>query len=219
MLQMTEADADFDSSEAEMESEDSVVSLANDARLVEAARHGDTDAFGKLVQRYERRVMKVIRRFMADQDTAQDLAQNAFLKAFDRLEQFDPSRRFGPWLFRIAVNTTYDHLRKLNARDAGLCSAKLVRIAFRIPKQQTLAATWICRRKFRQYWKMFPKPIAQFWCCETLKGFQLQKWRQSLNAVRQQFAGDWRRLVACSKTRGNVDNEALKKNNLGSFVE
>lgn len=116
MLQMTEADADFDSSEAEMESEDSVVSLSNDARLVEAARHGDTDAFGKLVQRYERRVMKVIRRFMSDQDIAQDLAQDAFLKAFDRLEQFDPSRRFGPWLFRIAVNTTYDYLRKIKRK-------------------------------------------------------------------------------------------------------
>ena len=116
MLQMTEADADFDSSEAGMESEDSVMSLANDARLVEAARHGDTDAFGKLVQRYERRVMKVIRRFMSDQDIAQDLAQDAFLKAFDRLDQFDPSRRFGPWLFRIAVNTTYDHLRKIKRK-------------------------------------------------------------------------------------------------------
>ena len=116
MLQMTEADADFDSSEAEMGSEDSVVSLANDARLVEAARHGDTDAFGKLVQRYERRVMKVIRRFMSDQDIAQDLAQDAFLKAFDRLDQFDPSRRFGPWLFRIAVNTTYDYLRKIKRK-------------------------------------------------------------------------------------------------------
>ena len=53
---------------------------------------------------------------MPDQDMAQDLGQDTFLKAFDRLEQFDPSRRFGPWLFRIAVNTTYDHLRKIKRK-------------------------------------------------------------------------------------------------------
>ena len=53
---------------------------------------------------------------MPDQDQALDLAQESFLKAFDRLEQFDPSRRFGPWLFRIAVNTTYDYLRKIKRK-------------------------------------------------------------------------------------------------------
>ncbi|MEZ6124380.1 MAG: sigma-70 family RNA polymerase sigma factor [Planctomycetaceae bacterium] len=113
---MTEPDANFDSSETDRESDDSVRSLATDARLVDHARHGDTDAFGQLVMRYERRVLKVIRRFMPDQDMAQDLAQETFLKAFDRLDQFDPSRRFGPWLFRIAVNSTYDHLRKIKRK-------------------------------------------------------------------------------------------------------
>ena len=113
---MTEPDANFESSEADLESDDSVMSQTTDARLVEEARRGDTDAFGQLAQRYERRVIKVIRRFMADQDLAMDLAQETFLKAFDRLEQFDPSRRFGPWLFRIAVNTTYDYLRKVKRK-------------------------------------------------------------------------------------------------------
>ncbi|MEO2017028.1 MAG: sigma-70 family RNA polymerase sigma factor [Fuerstiella sp.] len=113
---MTDSDANYGSSEAEADSDDSLVSQATDARLVEQARHGDTDAFGQLAQRYERRVIKVIRRFMPDQEMALDLAQDAFLKAFDRLEQFDPSRRFGPWLFRIAVNTTYDHLRKIKRK-------------------------------------------------------------------------------------------------------
>ena len=116
MLTMTDSDANYGSSEAEADSDDSLVSQATDARLVEQARHGDTDAFGQLAQRYERRVIKVIRRFMPDQELALDLAQDTFLKAFDRLDQFDPSRRFGPWLFRIAVNTTYDHLRKIKRK-------------------------------------------------------------------------------------------------------
>lgn len=91
-------------------------SAASDARLVHDARSGDQDAFGTLVQRYERRVLKVIRRFIADPELAEDLRQEAFLRAFDRLDQFDPSRRFGPWLFRLVVNLTYDHLRRIKRR-------------------------------------------------------------------------------------------------------
>ncbi|APZ94477.1 Sigma-24 [Fuerstiella marisgermanici] len=116
MLSMTESDANYGSSETQPESDDSVMSQVTDARLVDQARHNDPDAFGILAQRYERRVLKVIRRFIPDRDLAMDLAQDTFLKAFDRLEQFDPSRRFGPWLFRIAVNTTYDHLRKIKRK-------------------------------------------------------------------------------------------------------
>jgi RNA polymerase sigma-70 factor (ECF subfamily) len=116
MLQMSDPNAASGSPEADADSADQRLSGGSDARLVHDARRGDSEAFGQLVVRYERRVIKVIRRFMPDQDIALDLAQEAFLRAFDRLEQFDPSRRFGPWLFRIAVNITYDHLRKLKRK-------------------------------------------------------------------------------------------------------
>lgn len=85
---------------------------AGDARLVEAVRRGDTEAFGELVRRYEARVIRVIRRFINDPEQARDLAQEAFMRSYRRFDQFDPSRRFGPWLFRIAVNLTLDYLRK-----------------------------------------------------------------------------------------------------------
>ncbi len=116
MLQMTDPNATSGSPDAESDSEDQVLGAISDARLVHDSRRGDTEAFGQLVVRYERRVIKVIRRFMPDHEIALDLTQEAFLRAFDRLEQFDPSRRFGPWLFRIAVNTTYDHLRKIKRK-------------------------------------------------------------------------------------------------------
>jgi RNA polymerase sigma-70 factor (ECF subfamily) len=84
----------------------------SDARLVEEVRTGNRDAFGQLVIRYERRVIRVIMRFVSDYDLARDLTQEAFLRSYERLDQFDPSRRFGPWLFRIAVNLTLDYLRR-----------------------------------------------------------------------------------------------------------
>lgn len=92
------------------------VAGVSDARLVELARRGDSEAFGDLVLRYERRLIRVILRFVHDQEMARDLAQEAFLRAYQRLEQFDPSRRFGPWLFRIGVNLTLDHLRRRKRR-------------------------------------------------------------------------------------------------------
>jgi len=89
---------------------------ASDARLVDEARRGDQQAFGQLVQRYERRLLRVIMRFIRDRDIADDLAQETFLRVYERLGQFDTSRRLGPWLFRIGVNLTVDHLRKSQRR-------------------------------------------------------------------------------------------------------
>ena len=88
----------------------------SDSRLVEQCRRGDHNAFRKLVLRYEKRLWRVIYRFVRDSDLAEDLSQETFLRVFERLDQFDPSRRFGPWLFRIGVNLTLDHLRKRKRR-------------------------------------------------------------------------------------------------------
>ncbi len=87
-------------------------SAVSDARLVEESRRGDRNAFGELVLRYERRLLWVIQRFIRNTEEAEDLTQETFLRVYERLAQFDASRRFGPWLFRIGVNLTLDHLRR-----------------------------------------------------------------------------------------------------------
>lgn len=94
----------------------SAAGVGNEARLVEEARRGSKSAFGELVLRYERRVLRLILQFIRDETLAEDLAQETFVRAYQRLDQFDPSRRFGPWLFRIAVNLTLDHLRRRKRR-------------------------------------------------------------------------------------------------------
>lgn len=88
----------------------------SDARLVEDVRQGHQEAFGHLVRRYEARLISVIFRFVRDRELARDLAQETFLRGYQRLDQFDPSRRFGPWLFRIGVNLTLDYLRRRKRR-------------------------------------------------------------------------------------------------------
>jgi RNA polymerase sigma-70 factor (ECF subfamily) len=83
-----------------------------DARLIERARSGDDQAFAALVARYERALIRVLARLVHDEELARDLAQETFWRVYNRLDRFDTSRRFGPWLFRVGVNLGLDGLRR-----------------------------------------------------------------------------------------------------------
>lgn len=83
-----------------------------DADLIRRSIAGSGDAYHDLVRRYERPVLTVIRRMVGDPQLAEDLAQEAFVKAFRNLRRYDPQRKFSSWLFKIAHNTTIDHLRR-----------------------------------------------------------------------------------------------------------
>lgn len=86
--------------------------MVSDAELVSQALQGSEEACRELVERYEGPVFGLILRMIRDRATAEDLAQETFVKAFRKLHAFDPERRFSSWLFKIAHNTTLDHLRR-----------------------------------------------------------------------------------------------------------
>jgi RNA polymerase sigma-70 factor (ECF subfamily) len=77
---------------------------ADDLALVARCTAGDTDAFEALVERYHRVLFTVAVRMLGDTDDASDAAQNAFIKAYQKLGTFDRSRRFFSWIYRILVN-------------------------------------------------------------------------------------------------------------------
>jgi RNA polymerase sigma-70 factor (ECF subfamily) len=79
---------------------------------VERARKGDMQAFGSLVAKYQERVLNVVFRLCGRWAEAEELAQETFLKALERLGQFRGSSGFYTWLFRIAVNLTVSHRRR-----------------------------------------------------------------------------------------------------------
>ena len=84
----------------------------SDQALVEQALAGSQEAYHALVRRYERPLMGLVLRMVRDRPTAEDLVQEAFVKAFRHLRRFDPSRKLSSWLFKIAHNTAIDHLRR-----------------------------------------------------------------------------------------------------------
>jgi RNA polymerase sigma-70 factor (ECF subfamily) len=89
-----------------------------EAALAARARGGDRAAFGDLVERYADQARRVARAVLQDSDDADDAAQDAFLAALVKLDQYDPQRPFGPWLMRIVSNAATDRRRRRTVRRA-----------------------------------------------------------------------------------------------------
>ncbi len=94
----------------------SVPADASDEQLVDAARSGDMDAFGTLVERYQDRIFNVVFRMCSHRADAEELTQDAFLRALRRIGQFRGASGFYTWVFRIAVNLTITFRRKRTRR-------------------------------------------------------------------------------------------------------
>jgi RNA polymerase sigma-70 factor (ECF subfamily) len=91
-----------------------------EADLVKKARGGNLFAFEEMVKRYQRRVYAVARRIVQRHDVADDVTQEAFLRAYQALSSFDLQRPFGPWICRIAANLAVNHVRSPEAREQEL---------------------------------------------------------------------------------------------------
>lgn len=88
----------------------------SDNELVERVRHGDTQAFNALVEKYQFRILKLVNRYVNDPTEALDVAQDSFLKAFRALDKFRGDSAFYTWLYRIAINTAKNHAVSQNRR-------------------------------------------------------------------------------------------------------
>jgi RNA polymerase sigma-70 factor, ECF subfamily len=80
--------------------------------LVEAARNGDVGAFEQLIKRYDRNVFRIAQHITQNREDAEDVVQDAFIKAYRNLAQFQGNSKFYTWLVRIAVNEALMKLRR-----------------------------------------------------------------------------------------------------------
>lgn len=84
----------------------------DEAELIERSRKGDSEAFGILVERYQRRVVGVALAVVHNQDDAIELAQETFIRAYENLSKFESRSSFSTWLYRIAANLAIDFWRR-----------------------------------------------------------------------------------------------------------
>jgi len=94
--------------------------------LAARAKAGDHDAFEELVGRYHAAVFRLAHRMLSGVDEAEGVTQAAFVKAYEKLGDYDPSRRFFSWVYRIAVNESIDRLGRRKRQvtlDSGIVSS------------------------------------------------------------------------------------------------
>jgi len=86
--------------------------LHPDVALVARVRKGDMQAFEQLVKQYDRQVFRIAQHITQNREDAEDIVQDAFLKAYEKIDQFQGNSKFSTWLIRIAVNESLMRLRK-----------------------------------------------------------------------------------------------------------
>jgi RNA polymerase sigma-70 factor (ECF subfamily) len=89
----------------------------NDAAVVAQVLAGDEDAYRMLVERHSRSIFRLAYRMTVNEQDAEDVVQETFLRAYRQLKRFESRSNFGTWLYRIAVNCSLDLIRKRRRHD------------------------------------------------------------------------------------------------------
>ncbi|KKW18593.1 MAG: RNA polymerase sigma factor [Candidatus Adlerbacteria bacterium GW2011_GWC1_50_9] len=89
-----------------------------DEEIARRVQEGDIESFGLLVSRYEAKITRYAGKFLLNNEDAKDLAQEVFIKAYVNMQSFDASRKFSPWLYRIAHNEFINAIRKRSRMPA-----------------------------------------------------------------------------------------------------
>ncbi|HLS28015.1 MAG TPA: sigma-70 family RNA polymerase sigma factor [Opitutales bacterium] len=96
--------------------EDRAADADFDATIVERVQRGEVAAFDQLILKYRERLFAIIYNLTSNREDAADLTQDVFIKAFRAINRFKGKSSFFTWIYRIAVNTTYTHLRRNRVR-------------------------------------------------------------------------------------------------------
>ncbi len=91
-----------------------------DEQLAAQVLAGDSQAFAQIVERYQKQIFALAYRLGGDYDEAKDLAQESFIRIYNELHRYDPSRRFFPWMYRVAHNCCVNQLQKRPRESAPL---------------------------------------------------------------------------------------------------
>jgi RNA polymerase sigma-70 factor (ECF subfamily) len=84
----------------------------SDEDLAVLVQKGDKEMFAILIERYEKKLLRYGKKFLSDPENLTDLMQDIFVKVYENLQDFDPSRSFSSWIYRIAHNTFVNALKK-----------------------------------------------------------------------------------------------------------
>lgn len=125
-----------------------------DEAVVSFVQQGEVDYFRMLVERYEPKLARYGRRFLFDADETKDLLQEVFIKTYTNIHGFDVSRRFSPWIYRIAHNEFVNAIKK-KKRDRDIISLFYLDILFPHPVAKETADDVAQRREIKEMLEQF----------------------------------------------------------------
>ena len=99
--------------------------ILTDEELVQEIKNGNRKAFSEIVKRHQRSLLRMSLRFVKDLDMAEDVVQESFIKAYEKLNAFEGRSSFKSWLFQIAVNTAKNKLRERKRVTTDIDSVQL----------------------------------------------------------------------------------------------
>lgn len=109
--------------------------MLSDEELVLRSKNGDIDAFEELVSRYDRKIYSIAYRLIGNRDDANDIAQEAFLKAYQGIKNFRGEASFQTWLSRITTNVCRDELRRRSRKPVDRLDENIVLEEGEVAKQ------------------------------------------------------------------------------------
>ncbi len=110
----------------------------SDEQLALRVQAGHADDFGELIIRYEEKMERYARKFLARPEDREDLVQDVFIKAYTNIKSFNPEKKFSPWIYRIAHNTFANELKRKGRGGIGQFDADTILPL--IPAQETADA-------------------------------------------------------------------------------
>lgn len=159
-----------------------------DQLLVERVQRGERAAFDVLVRKYQHRIVKLVSRYVHDGAEAQDIAQEAFLKAWRALPRFRGDSAFYTWLYRIAINTAKNHLvadrRRPEDQQVDLQDPEEFGIAARLRDEDTpegLLLTEEIERTVEQAIQALPDELRTAIVLRELEGLSYEEIAQAMD--------------------------------------
>jgi RNA polymerase sigma-70 factor, ECF subfamily len=179
-----------------------------DLTLVLDAQHGSMAAFEELVKRHERRVFRITHSLLHHREDAEDAVQEAFLKAFRKLQQFQGRSKFATWLTRIAVNEALGKLRRQPAFWSSLAEPKdeaepgisPQEIADWAPNPEKIYSTLELRKLLEQNLRRLSPKARSVFLLHDVEGLSLEEAAQALGLT-----------VSAVKTRSRRARQQLRE--------
>lgn len=92
------------------------IEVEPDESVVSRVQAGDSEAYGEIVRRYQAKLLRYASKFLSDQERAKEIVQDIFIRAYQNIQSFDTSRRFSPWIYRVAHNEFVNALKAYSRR-------------------------------------------------------------------------------------------------------